>query len=272
VGPLLAWRKTSQESIRRNFGWPLIIALIAGAVFFALGYRQAYSDLSFILCAFVAWTIFLEYYRGAKVIRARTGMNLLRSAQELAMRNTRRYGGYVVHFGMVLIFIGLAGAAFNKDVQKLLNVGESMKIGPYSLMLQSGDTKAEKNYTAQRMIIEVMKNDRQLMMLYPEKRNFEANQETGTMVSIYSSLKEDLYVVYAGQDPETGLPLIHAYLNPLVKWIWLGGVFVVFGTILALLPNRRAVLSLAAVTEAGQGAGTAMQGLPASVRLRDGGD
>ncbi len=82
------------------------------------------------------------------------------------------------------------------------------------------------------MIIEVMKNDRQLMMLYPEKRNFQANQETGTMVSIYSSLREDLYVVYAGQDPETGLPLIHAYLNPLVKWIWLGGVFVVFGTIL----------------------------------------
>jgi cytochrome c-type biogenesis protein CcmF len=272
VGPLLAWRKTSQESIRRNFGWPLIIGLAAGVVFYALGYRQPYSDLSFILCAFVAWTIFLEYYRGAKVIRARTGMNLLRSAQELAMRNTRRYGGYVVHFGMVLIFIGLAGAAFNKDVQKLMNVGESLKIGPYALMLQSGDTKAEKNYTAQRMIIEVMKNDRQIMMLYPEKRNFQANQETGTMVSIYSSLREDLYVVYAGQDPETGLPLIHAYLNPLVKWIWLGGVFVVFGTILALLPNRRAVLSLAAVAESGAAAPSAVQGLQPSVSLREGHD
>ncbi len=74
-----------------------------------MGYRQFYSDLTFILCAFVAWTIFLEYYRGAKVIRARTGMNLLRSAQELAMRNTRRYGGYVVHFGMVLDFYWAGG-------------------------------------------------------------------------------------------------------------------------------------------------------------------
>jgi cytochrome c-type biogenesis protein CcmF len=199
----------------------------------------------------VAWTIFLEYFRGARVIRARTGMNWFSSAQELAMRNTRRYGGYVVHFGMVLIFIGLAGAAFNKDTQRTMNLGDSLKIGPYTLILQSGDTKAEPNYTAQRMIVEVLKNDRQLMMLYPEKRNFQANQETGTMVSIYSSLKEDLYVVYAGQDPETGMPLIHAYLNPLVKWVWLGGVFVVFGTILALIPNKRSVIALSAVRQPG---------------------
>jgi cytochrome c-type biogenesis protein CcmF len=272
VGPLLAWRKTSQESIRRNFGWPLIVGLIAGAVFYALGYRQIYSNLSFILCAFVAWTIFLEYYRGAKVIRARTGMNLLYSAQELAMRNTRRYGGYVVHFGMVLIFIGLAGAAFNKDVQKTMNLGDSLNIGPYKLVLQSGDTKAEPNYTAQRMIIEVLKNDRQLMLLYPEKRNFPANQETGTMVSIYSSLREDLYVVYAGQDPDSGMPVVHAYLNPLVKWIWLGGVFVVFGTILALIPNRRAVLSLGAVPETGAVGAPVVHGMQPSVTLREGHD
>ncbi len=249
VGPLLAWRKTSPDSMKRNFGWPLIVSLIAGAAFYLAGYRHFYSDMSFILCAFVAWTIFLEFYRGAKVIAARTGMGLVMSAHELAMRNTRRYGGYVVHFGMVLIFIGLAGAAFNKDVQKSMNLGDSLKIGPYTLVLQSGDTKAEPNYTAQRMILEVMKNDKQTMMLYPEKRNFQANQESGTMVSIYSSLREDLYVVYAGQDPETGIPVIHAYLNPLVKWVWLGGAIVVFGTLLALMPNRRPTIALAAVPE-----------------------
>jgi cytochrome c-type biogenesis protein CcmF len=81
-------------------------------------------------------------------------------------------------------------------------------------------------------------------MLYPERRIFETNGETGTMVAIYSTLREDLYVVYAGQSPDTKLPVIHAYLNPLVKWIWFGGVIVVFGTIVALLPNRRAVLVL----------------------------
>ena len=270
VGPLLAWRKTSPDSMKRNFGWPLIVSLIAGAAFYAAGYRHLYSDLSFILCAFVAWTIFLEFYRGAKVIAARTGMGLVMSAHELAMRNTRRYGGYVVHFGMVLIFIGLAGAAFNKDVQKSMNLGDSLKIGPYTLVLQSGDTKAEPNYTAQRMILEVMKNDKQSMMLYPEKRNFQANQESGTMVSIYSSLREDLYVVYAGQDPETGIPVIHAYLNPLVKWVWLGGAIVVFGTLLALMPNRRPTIALAAVPESAPTGVTAT--LHPSVTLREGHD
>jgi cytochrome c-type biogenesis protein CcmF len=82
------------------------------------------------------------------------------------------------------------------------------------------------------------------MMLYPEKRRFATTVENGTMVAIYSTLKEDLYVVYAGQSPDTQLPVIHAYLNPLVKWIWFGGVVVVFGTLVALLPNRRAVLVL----------------------------
>jgi cytochrome c-type biogenesis protein CcmF len=272
VGPLLAWRKTSPDSLKRNFGWPVLVALLAGVAFYSMGYRHPYSDLSFILCAFVAWTIFSEFYRGAKVISARTGMGLVMSGHELAMRNTRRYGGYVVHFGMVLIFIGLAGAAFNKDVQKSMNLGDSLKIGPYTLILQSGDTKAEPNYTAQRMIIEVLKNDKQIMMLFPEKRNFQANQESGTMVSIYSSLREDLYVVYAGQDPDTNMPVIHAYLNPLVKWVWLGGVFVVFGTLLALMPNRRAALALAATQETLAAEAAVPHRLQPSITLREGHD
>jgi cytochrome c-type biogenesis protein CcmF len=111
------------------------------------------------------------------------------------------------------------------------------------------DSKPEKNYTAERMNVEVLQNNRQLMMLYPERRRFNvnANEPAGTMVAIYSTLKEDLYVVYAGESPETNLPVLHAYLNPLVKWIWFGGAVVVFGTLVALLPNRKSVLVLAAV-------------------------
>jgi len=250
VGPLLAWRKTSPDSMKRNFGWPLIVAVVGTAIFYLLGYRAAWSLMCLYLCTFVAATIFMEFYRGGKVISARSGMNIIMGMHELAMRNTRRYGGYVIHFGMVLIFLGLAGAAFNKDVLKSMNMGDSMQIGPYTLVLQSADATAEKNYTSQRMIIEVLKNNKQMMLLYPEKRRFQGdNQESGTMVSIYSSLREDLYVVYSGQDPDTNMPVVHAYLNPLVKWIWLGGCIVVFGTLLALAPNRRAAIALSAVPE-----------------------
>ena len=140
----------------------------------------------------------MEFYRGAKVIRARSGASFLASAVDLTMRNTRRYGGYIVHMGMVLIFIGIAGTAFNRDVQKEMQIGSTMAIGPYALLLQNFDTKQEKNYTAERMIIEVSRNNKPIMMLYPERRVFPANEASGTMVAIYSTLKQDLYVVYAG--------------------------------------------------------------------------
>jgi cytochrome c-type biogenesis protein CcmF len=249
VGPLLAWRKTSAESLKRNFGWPFAIAVLAGAMAFALGFRQYYSLVCLILCVFVASTITMEFYRGAKVIRSRSGASLASSAIDLTMRNTRRYGGYIVHMGMVLIFVGLAGAAFNHDVQKEMKLGSTLQIGRYNLLLQSFESRPEKNYTAERMIIEVSENNKPKMMLYPERRFFPTNEESGTMVAIYSTLRDDLYVVYAGQSPDTQVPVIHAYLNPLVKWVWLGGAIVVMGTFVALLPNRRTALVLAGSTQ-----------------------
>src|SRR5208282_780580 len=140
VGPLLAWRKTSTESLKRNFGWPLLMGLTAGAILFAFGVRQFFSLFCLILCVFVTFTIGMEFFRGSRVIRARSSTSLIESAVELTMRNTRRYGGYIVHMGMVLIFVGLAGAAFNKDVQKEMQLGSTMQIGRYNLLLQSMDS------------------------------------------------------------------------------------------------------------------------------------
>ena len=271
VGPLLAWRKTSADSLKRNFGWPLMVGLVGGVIAFASGFREFYSLVCLTLCVFVTATISMEFFRGARVIRARSGASLLASTVDLTMRNTRRYGGYIVHMGMVLIFVGFAGAAFNRDVQKEMQQGSTLDIGRYKLILQSFDSKAEKNYTAQRMIVEVMSGGKPLMMLYPERRFFPTNEESGTMVAIYSTLRDDLYVVYAGQSPESQVPVIHAYLNPLVKWIWLGGVVVVLGTFVTLLPNRRAVLVFSAVQQPAQAA-TLQATLTPSPTLREGHD
>jgi cytochrome c-type biogenesis protein CcmF len=272
VGPLLAWRKTSADSLKRNFGLPLIVGLVAGVVNFALGMREFYSLVCLILCVFVVSTIGMEFFRGAKVLRARSGASLMSSAVDLTMRNTRRYGGYIVHMGMVLIFVGLSGAAFNKDVQKEMRPGSVAKIGPYDLLLQNVDSKPEPNYTSERLIVEVMKDSKPLMMLYPERRYFPANRESGTMVAIYSTLREDLYVVYAGRSPDNNeVPVVHAYLNPLVKWIWLGGVVVVLGTIVTLLPNRRAVLALSGAQQPAV-APSLSPSLQPQVTLREGHD
>jgi cytochrome c-type biogenesis protein CcmF len=256
VGPLLAWRKTSVESLRKNFGKPLIGGVVVAATAVALGLREFYVTLCLLLSVFVTLTILGEFYRGARVISARTGANIFSSASQLTMRNTRRYGGYVVHLGMVLVFIGISGQAFNQDKQMDMQPGAHMNLGPYDLGLQSYDTTVEKNYRAERATIDVSKNGRPVMMLYPTRRFYPSNQESGTMVAISSTLKEDLYIVFAGINPDTNQPVIHAYLNPLVKWIWLGGVVVVLGTILALIPNRQPSLMLAP--------SAAIAGLPAT--------
>jgi len=249
VGPLLAWRKTSMESLKRNFGWPLLLGMVAGGAGVALGLRNFYVTICLSLCVFVTLTILLEFYRGARVISARSGANIFSSVARLTMRNTRRYGGYIVHFGIVLIFVGISGSAFNQDKQMDMPPGAQMEIGPYRLVHQTFDSVPSVNYTSERATIAVDRDGQQSIMLYPERRFYPSNEESGTMVAIYSTLKEDLYVVYAGRSPETQAPVIHAYLNPLVKWVWLGGLVVVLGTILALVPNRQPVLALRAVAE-----------------------
>src|SRR5262249_12842377 len=214
VGPLLAWRKTSTESLKRNFLWPSTLGLTAGGAGFVLGFREIFSLICLILCVFVASTIVQEFYRGAKVVRVRTSANWLTSCLDLTLRNTRRYGGHRAHLCQVVIFIRLsvAGQAFNKEVEKEMPVGSTLKIGKYELLLQSMDEKQEKNYVADRMIVEVTKDNKPVMMLYPERRNFPTNQESGTMVAIFSTLREDLYVVYAGINPATNRPTMHAFI------------------------------------------------------------
>ena len=255
VGPILAWRKTSFDALKRNFAWPLGIGIVAGAVAFGFGFRDFYALICLILSVFVTLTIFSEFFRGARVIAQRDGTNLLSAVGDLTMRNTRRYGGYVVHLGMVLIFIGIAGQAFNKDVEMEMSPGQSLSIGPYTILCQNIDQVSNDNYQSERATLEVFRNGKSEMMLYPERRTFLTSQITQTVVALQSSPLRDLYVVYDGRSPETGKPEIHAHLNPLVKWIWFGGIVVVLGTGLAMLPNRRAVLVLRAAAEKSWGEG-----------------
>ena len=138
----------------------------------------------------------------------------------------------------------IRGTAFNQDKQMEMPVGAQMDIGPYHLTHQTFDSTQETNYSTEKATIAVDRDNQQVIMLYPERRFYPSNQESGTMVAIYSTLKQDLYVVYAGRSPDTNQPVIHAYLNPLVKWIWLGGAIVVLGTLLALVPNQQPVLAL----------------------------
>ena len=240
VGPLFAWRKTSLGSLRRNFLVPGILALAVGALLFALGVRTFYPQVSFILCVFVTITIVMEFYRGARVIRQKSGGALLAAAITLTQRNTRRYGGYIVHFGMVLVFVGITGAAFNIEHEQEMVVGDQMQLGAYTLRLADMTESDNPNYNAQFAVLELYRGQERLDVLRPERRFYKSSRQGTTEVAIRPRLTEDLYVMYAGMTEDQQRAVITGHLNPLVNWIWIGGVILVLGTLVALIPSRPA--------------------------------
>lgn len=247
VGPLLAWRKTSLESLKRNFRIPVLVGLGVGALLVAVGYVKPwteqsafYSLVTIMLSVMVATTVISEFVRGGRVIGRHTGQNLFASMVQLTRRNTRRYGGYIVHFGVIVIMIGFAGAAFNQDTERELTNGQSMAIGPYTLTMRSNTQDDNPNYSSEWAIVDVSKNGKPLTTMYPERRFYKATQQPQSMVALHTTLKEDLYLVYSGINQDTGNPIIKAHLNPLVLWIWIGVHIMIIGTIVALIPNMAA--------------------------------
>ena len=169
--------------------------------------------------------------------------NIFASMVQLTRRNTRRYGGYLVHFGVVVIFIGIAGGAFKQSHEQEMNNGQSMTIGPYRIVCQSFTQDSNPNYDTEFALLDVYRGNKKITQLAPEKRFYAASQQPSTMVANHSTLAWDLYVIYAGKNPDSGLPIIKVFLNPLMAWIWIGVVMVAVGTLVALAPNLSAALA-----------------------------
>jgi cytochrome c-type biogenesis protein CcmF len=248
VGPLLPWRATSLRAIRRNFVIPVIALWAAVAVCLLSGVRiwkdgsfstgSFYAVVSLAISAAVFTAVLSEFLRGGAVIAKQTGKNLLVSCWILTRRNTRRYGGYVVHIGVVMVFVGLAGAAFNQTAESELALHGRMSVGPYTLEQVGATQDSNENYQSEFAVLDVYKDGKVQFQMSPEKRVYLASQQPQTMVAIHSNIGWDLYVVYEGTNPDTGQPIIKAFLNPLVSWIWAGLVMMVFGTFIALVPSQ----------------------------------
>jgi cytochrome c-type biogenesis protein CcmF len=238
AGPLLAWRKTSFQSLRRNFLVPLIAAGVSGAILLIAGVRHFYAWMTLCLSIFVGVGILGEFWKGARTRMKTAGENFAQALYNLTMRNTRRYGGYVVHLGIVLLFIGFAGLAFKTEGKGLMQEGDLLRVKNYLLRcdgLANGDTP---NFEYTRVLITVTKDGHAFTTMHPEKRFYKASQQPTSYVSIRPTLAEDLYVVLSGFDQDTGKAVIEVFINPLVMWVWIGGVVVFLGTLLALVPSR----------------------------------
>ena len=238
VGPLFAWRHTSMKSLKKNFLLPTALAVVLGVVLAAFGMRDIYALMCFMLCLFVTVTIVAEFFKGARARGRSTGEDLMTAVINLTHRNTRRYGGYLIHFGIVLVFMGIAGAAFNQQARADMAVGERATIGPYTLQCNAIENNDNPNYSSQRAILTIFKNGvKQNYTLRPEQRFYKASGQPTTEVALHSTPVEDLYVVFSGT-VNSDKAIIQAFLNPLVLWIWIGGLVVVFGTMVAMIPSK----------------------------------
>jgi cytochrome c-type biogenesis protein CcmF len=248
TGPLLAGQSASLRSIRKKLVAPAIAGGVTAVVLVLFGIHPwadqgaLYSLVCFLSAAFVLTAIVTEFLRAAAILQHQTGASLLISMVRLTLGNTRRYGAFIVHFGIALMFVGFAGSAFNRTVEAELESGQTMDIGPYQLVSRGFAHISNDNYIAEQSRIDVYRRGKHQFQLAPELRLYQASQTTQTMVANHSTPLWDLYVVYGGQNQDSGLPVIKAILNPLVLWIWIGACIVLFGTLVAITPDQRTKL------------------------------
>lgn len=238
VCPLIAWKKASAKNLKRNFLYPFFTALAAGGALFYFGIRGFYPLTSFILAVFVTATILFEFIRGTRARRDLANENLFRAFFSLIWKNKRRYGGYIIHMGMVLIFVGITGSAFKSEKEVVLKRGDTLQFNKYRIRYDNFVSYPAKNKEVVAATLTLFNSGKEIGKLSPEK-NFHKNQEQPTTeVAILSTLKEDLYVILMGWDKNQAATF-KFLINPLVMWIWLGGGVLILGTILAIWPDKR---------------------------------
>jgi cytochrome c-type biogenesis protein CcmF len=143
----------------------------------------------------------------------------------------------LVHFGIVVMFIGIAGGAFNQSHEQEMGFGDSVQMGPYKLVCQSYTQDSNANYDTDYALLDVYKYGKKLTQMAPEKRFYHASGTSSTMVALHSTAQADLYVIFEGRNSDTNRPIIKVFLNPLISWLWIGVLIVVLGTGFALVPS-----------------------------------
>ena len=239
ICPLIGWRRASRDNLIRNFLYPLGIAAALVVVLLVLGIHSVPVLLGFGLTTFVTATILLEILRGVRARRQSSGKNFLESFRSLVWGNKPRYGGYLVHLGVIILAVGIiATQAYQAETEVALNVGESARIQDYTVTYRGMDYFPTQNKEVVTATLDVYDKDQQRLAVLNPSKIFTSSAESGVSeVAIRTTLAGDLYTVLTGWDQQTAtLKLI---INPLVVWIWLGGVVMIFGTGVAFWPDAR---------------------------------
>ncbi len=250
IGPTLAWRKSALSNMLQQFLWPAVLGVIVMGGVMALGVNFWAAGLCFGLCGFVFGTIWQEFWRGSGVRQRATGTDRLTALIGLFSKNRRRYAGYVVHLGIVLIFLGFGGNGFKLEEQVVLEPGQQVTIGDYTVqydVLKVTDDGQKQMITGHTT---VTKEGASIGGMYPARWFFRGREdEPTTEVAIRRGFADDLYIVLAAYELETQRATFEITVNPLVNWLWFGFGILAIGTFIALLPERVMAFATSKVPE-----------------------
>src|SRR4051812_44823871 len=247
IGPLIAWRRASTSNLRRQFAVPAGLGVVVGVLLLALGMRNWHAVVAYALCGFVAGTIGQEFWRGVRARRRMHGESAPLAFVRLIGRNRRRYGGYLVHVGVLIYFVAFSGMAFKREMEATLKPGQSVQLQSpfghtYTLPHMGVSQFEARNRVVSAATVSVMRDGKSEGLMTSEKRQHvdsfkRPTFEPSTEVGIRSGLQEDLYITYAGSVNGTEEAVYRFTINPLVWWLWFGGVVLVFGGGVTIWPG-----------------------------------
>ncbi|MDE2806621.1 MAG: heme lyase CcmF/NrfE family subunit [Gemmatimonadota bacterium] len=253
IGPVIAWRRASRRNLLRNFTVPVLAAAGALGALAVIGVRHSMALATFTIAVFVMTIVITEFWKGTRARARIAGEGMWNALGSLVRRNRRRWGGYTVHAGVVIVFTGLAGAAFDVRMEQELAPGEAMTVRSalgteYRLVYESlshsrprvaeGERENDWRWTA---LLTVYRDGERVGILRPERRFYPVMEQQSTEVGIASTAFEDLYVIPKEVDLESGSERVtfEAKALPLVPWIWYGGLLVTVGALIGLWPAAR---------------------------------
>ncbi len=251
IGPLLAWRRTSIRALRRNLGIPALAAATCAAVLPLAGIRDIWANIAFAVCSFTAGAILYEIWRGVRV-RHRHGEPYAIALYMLFERYRQRYGGYLVHLGLVMLAVGIIGSHFFQVQQDaVLKPGQEMKIADYKLVYFGNIDRKYPDVEILTAQLQVWHDGELQQYIYPGRQLYAsfANQPA-SLISITTYGLTDLYVFLANWNGPSEAT-IRVFVNPLVPLVWLGGLVMLLGGIICWWPERkkRRILVTEPVTE-----------------------
>jgi len=241
VGPMIAWRRASWDNLRRNFLWPAVASLVIGLIAFIGWIRDFLPLLGLTLCAFVVASILFDTTLAVRARRRLASEGVLRALATLAGRNQRRYGGLVVHLGIVLIALGIAGSmGYSIEREATLGRGETLAVGKYRISFQGLRASEQPTHYRVEGAFQVSSNGANIGLLSPALKFFPNQQSPVGRAVHRSSLSEDLYLILSGfSELEKNRATLKVLVRPLVVWIWLGGAVIALGTLVSVWPFRQ---------------------------------